>query len=538
MDNSRLILAIVLCMGVLLGWGKFSEYMGWTPPPPTPQTAERSGIEGQPPVPVPAPVVPAPPPEIVSATASPGHSIRVTTPLYEAELHSSGGFLESFRLTRFGMEAARGDTPVERVNLIGPTARGKASLGILLDGRPTWSDAEWSVADSDLNLRAGQTGSIRLIGLVNDITITREMTFHADTYLITDRISLSSEQDRLVRLGLTVSAEDLSFGAVHYNETRAAWHINNSLKEEAKANNLSRGLTASGDIQWAGIMSSYFLAAVAPADTANLGLRARLEDNVFRAVVEKSDLRLNAGQPIESNWSYWIGPKNRELLSVAPNELSAAINLGWFSVIASALLWLLNYFYGYVGNYGVAIILLTVLIKIILYPLSYKSYKSMSQMKKLQPMIEKIREKHGDDRQAMGQETMALYRTYKINPASGCIPILLQLPIFIGLYQALLNAIELRHAPFITTLPFTDLVWIVDLSVRDPYYITPIVMGATMLLQQKLTPIADPMQAKIMMLMPIVFLFIFLSFPAGLVLYWLVNNVLSIAQQWWMLRKD
>ena len=192
----------------------------------------------------------------------------------------------------------------------------------------------------------------------------------------------------------------------------------------------------------------------------------------------------------------------------------------------------------FVGNYGVAIIILTIIIKALFWPLSQKSYKSMEQMKKLQPMMTKIREKYADDREKMNAEIMQLYKTYKVNPAGGCVPMLLQIPVFFALYQALLGAIELRHAAFIPHLPFTDMVWLADLSAKDPYYITPLIMGATMFLQQRLSPpMGDPMQAKIMMFMPVVFTFLFLNFPSGLVLYWLVNNVLSIAQQWLMVRK-
>jgi YidC/Oxa1 family membrane protein insertase len=222
-----------------------------------------------------------------------------------------------------------------------------------------------------------------------------------------------------------------------------------------------------------------------------------------------------------------------------PYHLDEALNYGWFTFLAKPLVSGLKFFYSYAGNYGVAIIILTILVKLLFWPLSQKSYKSMEQMKKLQPMVQKIKEKYGDDRQRMNQEVMELYKTYKVNPAGGCLPMLLQIPVFLGLYQGLLNAIELRHAPFIAHLPFTDIVWLADLSAKDPFYITPVVMGATMLLQQRLTPApADPTQAKIMMFMPVVFTFMFLNFPAGLVVYWLVNNVLSIGQQWWMLRKS
>ena len=190
------------------------------------------------------------------------------------------------------------------------------------------------------------------------------------------------------------------------------------------------------------------------------------------------------------------------------------------------------------GNWGVAIILLTILIKVVFWPLTAKSYSSMEKMKELGPMMQKIKDKYKDDKEAMNKEVMALYKTYGVNPASGCLPLLIQMPVFFGLYQALLTSIELRHADFITYLPFTDKLWLVDLSARDPFYITPIIMGITMLLQQRLTPQAmDPRQQKIMMVLPIVFTFLFLAFPSGLVIYWLCNNVISIGQQWWMLHK-
>ena len=207
-------------------------------------------------------------------------------------------------------------------------------------------------------------------------------------------------------------------------------------------------------------------------------------------------------------------------------------------MIAKGLLWLLEFFQKYVNNWGVAIILLTVLIKALFWPLTAKSYASMEKMKKLQPHMVAIREKHKDNKELMNKEVMALYKTYGVNPASGCVPILIQMPVFFGLYQALLTSIELRHAPFITYLPGTDIIWLADLSAKDPFYITPIIMGLTMFIQQKMSPPAtDPTQQKIMMFLPLIFTAMFLSFPSGLVVYWLVNNVLSIAQQRMMAKK-
>ena len=190
----------------------------------------------------------------------------------------------------------------------------------------------------------------------------------------------------------------------------------------------------------------------------------------------------------------------------------------------------LKFFYGFIGNYGFAVILLTVCIKLIFWPLTQKSYKSMKGMQKLQPEMKKMREKHGKDKQKLNQEMMSFYKDNKVNPLGGCLPMVIQIPVFFALYRVLLGSIELRHAPF--------MLWITDLSAKDPYYVTPLIMGVTMFLQQKMTPTnMDPTQAKIMLMMPVVFTFMFLNFPSGLVLYWLTNNLLTILQQYLIKRQ-
>ena len=195
--------------------------------------------------------------------------------------------------------------------------------------------------------------------------------------------------------------------------------------------------------------------------------------------------------------------------------------------LAFPFLFLMQFLYQYVGNYGWVIIIITILTKIIFWPLGNKSYKSMKEMQKVQPKLTEIKERYKDDKQKMNAAVMELYKSHKINPLGGCLPVVIQIPVFIALYQLLSYAIELRHAPFFW--------WIQDLSAKDPYYITPIIMGATMLIQQKMSPpMGDPMQQKMMLLMPVVFTFLFLNFPSGLVIYWLINNVLSIGQQYYI----
>jgi YidC/Oxa1 family membrane protein insertase len=234
---------------------------------------------------------------------------------------------------------------------------------------------------------------------------------------------------------------------------------------------------------------------------------------------------IDPGGSAQVKASLYAGPQEQRRLQAAAPGLDLVVDYGWLAIIAWPLFWLLEKFYAFSGNWGVAIILLTVLIKIVFFPLSAASYKSMAKMKLITPRLQKLREMYAHDRQKMNQAMMELYKTEKINPLGGCFPILVQIPVFIALYWVLLAAIELRHAPF--------MLWIKDLSALDPYYVLPILMTATMVLQTRMNPVPpDPVQARVMQIMPFVFSIFFFFFPAGLVLYWLINNILSIAQQW------
>ena len=222
---------------------------------------------------------------------------------------------------------------------------------------------------------------------------------------------------------------------------------------------------------------------------------------------------------------FYVGPKDQETLEGLAEYLDLTVDYGFLWMLAKPIFAAMKFIHGVVGNWGWAIILLTVLIKLLLYPLSAASLRSMAKMRSLQPEMARLKELYGDDRQKMSQELMGLYKKEKVNPAGGCLPMLLQMPVFIALYWVLLESVEIRHAPWF--------LWIQDLSAKDPYFVLPLIMGGSMLLMQKLQPMpTDPMQAKVMQLMPIMFTFFFMFFPAGLVLYWTVNNLLSMAQQW------
>lgn len=534
METKRLVLAVTLCLGVMLGWQYLSEKMGWITPVPAEQQTEQMQQEQ-----VTTPTVASLP-----ATSLPvfnptkGREVTVTTPNYTAVLHSNGGVLKSFALKNYRV-AIDADAPA--IDLVDPDALGLAPLGLVVDGSRTWEDASWSFEGTDLSLTGEESGTLTFVGEMNGMRLMRNITFSANTYVIGEDLVLMDTEgvSRTTRLDFTFGTGQLSGDENRYNLTRVAWFAPDSgFSEETDTDTLEEGMVQNAEpLLWAGVMNNYFLGAIAPADD-NVALKARLQQGVYRIGMERSGIAIPANGEASVATAYYLGPKTADGLAKAPNLLNAALDFGMFTVLAEPLLAMLKFFFKYVGNYGVAIILLTIVIKIVFWPLSHKSYKSMEQMKKLQPMMQKVREKYPDDRQRQNQEVMALYKTYKVNPAGGCLPMIVQIPVFFGLYQGLLNAIELRHASFIATLPFTDIPWLADLSASDPFYITPIIMGGTMILQQMFTPsTGDPVQRKMMMFMPIIFTFMFLSFPCGLVIYWLVNNMLSIAQQWLMLRK-
>jgi YidC/Oxa1 family membrane protein insertase len=313
------------------------------------------------------------------------------------------------------------------------------------------------------------------------------------------------------------------------------------IDEIAKKNSLT------GNIRWMALESRYFMTSVIPVEEQAAAVRLSVfPGSGVEAQYILPEQTIDPGSGLKFEFLLFFGPKSMDAVRKAGHDLERIINFGFFHILAMPCLWLMNYLYSIIPNYGVAIIILTILSKILLWPLGTKSYKSMSQMKKLQPLIQEIRDKYKNDRKKMNEEVMRLHRTYSINPLGGCLPMLVQIPVFFALYRMLDQAIELRHAPFIG--------WINDLSAPDrlgsfnfaiPFMDAPygipvltLIMGATMLWQQKLTPATgDATQAKMMMLMPVVFTFIFINFSSGLVLYWLVNNVLSIGQQYYTQKK-
>jgi YidC/Oxa1 family membrane protein insertase len=303
----------------------------------------------------------------------------------------------------------------------------------------------------------------------------------------------------------------------------------NGKVEKKEFKDIAENKTLEGEILWTAFEEKYFLSAVLPQKELPHQVQVgRPNANALAYRLVFPHLTLKPGEKKSYLFALYLGPKEISLLEKQGSKLEKIINFGWFDIVAKPLLISLNFFYRFCGNYGIAIILITVIIKILFWPLTHKSFQSMKDMQKLQPEMQKLKEKYKDKKEELNREIMALYKKYNVNPLGGCLPILLQIPVFIALYSVLQDSIELRHANFISF-------WINDLSAHDPTYISPLLMGASMFYQQKMTPSsADPTQAKMMLMMPIVFTFMFLNFPAGLVLYWLVNNVLSIVQQFYI----
>ena len=389
-----------------------------------------------------------------------------------------------------------------------------------------------------LRLSASQPeGSITFRGqLSNGLMVQRVYRFHYASY--TFEVSTKLEGPSLPSGGSLVlfwGPGLLRHTDDEHRQGQTAEHprsyVNNKILHEAPAKAGEKRLDQ-GQVTWTALADTYFTAVLLPQEPAgDAVLTRRLEDDVFEIGLRTP---LSAERPLQTVRVY-VGPKLQPLLESVEPSLGKVIDLGFFSPLARPMLQLLRWMNSVVHNYGITIILVTVLIKIAFWPLTQASYKSMQAMQKLQPKMKELQVVYKDDRQALNRAMMEMYRENKVNPMGGCLPMVLQIPVFFAFYNALLYAVELRHTPFICWE--TEVWWIgrgiCDLSVYDPSYITPALMGISMFIQQKMTPTTtmDPTQAKIMQFMPLMFLIFFIKAPAGLVVYWLMNNVLSIVQQ-------
>ncbi len=459
-----------------------------------------------------------------------GQLITVQNDLYRAEIDSLGGQLKAFYLKEYRTDIAA-DSP--DLNLVTVTGRGPYPLSGGASFKGVWyqdSNLLYETSESSLAIDVNMADTILQLKaqLPSGETLIKEFTFQPQSYVLEVVYSFIDQG------GVVNKAEAVKLNWFHINKEQekkryvysgVVGFLGGKLYKPSKKENKVSRQELIGPLNWLGYTSKYFISAIIAPDEVAAGRAKGLIERADAAHLETC-LQVNQNNRLK----VYIGPKKGVLLKTIGMHLESSIEYGWFGIIARPLVQMLHFFNKYVHNYGIAIIILTILIKLAFYPLSQKSYKSMGKMKEVQPKLAKIKEKYKDDKARINKEMMDLYRTHKVNPFGGCLPIVVQIPVFFALYRALMVAIELRHAPFFG--------WIVDLSAKDPYYITPLIMGATMFLQQKMTPTTgDAMQAKMMLFMPIIFTFMFLNFPAGLVLYWLVNNVLSIGQQYMVMRQ-
>ncbi len=475
--------------------------------------------------------------------------IYIATPLYNITLSEYGAAITSCTLNNYKETNKKNSKPKE---LVSPEiVQGLFRLNLKRNSIPGLESAVFKaeIAEDKIIIKNGQRKIPFTWTSKDGIVVEKLLTFHSDSYVIDCTITIKNGASMPLNdsLGVSVAGfmDEAAEKAGRFTFSGPLGLINNDL-EEIKKKDIKEKDTYNGYITWAGYTGRYFMSCIIPEKQIKGEVKVSNLNDILTTTLYQPMERIDPGKMLAIPLSFFMGPKSLTILKESNKSLVRSVDFGWFTIIAKPLLIAMNFIYKILPNYGVAILVLTILIKLILWPLGTKSYKSMNEMKKVQPLMMEIREKYKDDKQKMNKEVMALYKTYKVNPASGCLPMLAQMPIFFALYRMLYQAIELRHAPFIG--------WIQDLSAPDrlfhfdfsiPFMQAPygiplltIIMGATFFLQQKMTPTAgDPTQAKMMMLMPVFMTVIFINFPAGLVLYFFANNIISMAQQYYIQKK-
>jgi YidC/Oxa1 family membrane protein insertase len=545
--DKKILIATVLLMGWLFIYFTFIAPKPKPAPPPAPQATSGQPAAGTPnpppPAPAPSPIAPAvasptpapapavpPPAELI---AQPEQTVWIENERFRAALSSRGGRIVKWELKDYRQTIKKDSAPVQLVPNLAAIPPGFG--GTLLPDVPGFP--------AELPMRVTDRAGDRVVfegTLPTGLTVRKTVTFSPEKYMARQKVELVNGTGAAVRTRIGTELFDQAVaaqaqgcgpscggGAEMLTQRNEVGFVRRSL-EKALVHK-AKPLDETAGVFWTGFDDVYFLSAVASTDPEKTGRTVEVDQaaRLVRTRLIHEAIDLAPGATGAREFVFYLGPKTKEGLVAAGFDFDRALDYGWFGAIADVCVRVLKFFHKYVKNWGIAIILLTIVVRVLLYPLTLKSYQSMSGMQRIQPLMQQVREQYKDDKQKMNEAMMRLYKEHGINPAGGCLPILLQLPIFIALYRAIYQSIELRHAAFG--------LWIQDLSAPDPYYVTPIVMGLTQWITQKLTPTAgDPAQVKMMQWMPVLFTFLFLNFPSGLVLYWLVSNILAIAQQQWI----
>jgi YidC/Oxa1 family membrane protein insertase len=528
MDTRRLVLFVIFSMSILMLWDAWQREN--TPTEKVAQVAP--AVANQPPDAV-RPSVVSDAPVNGDYKLQLGQRIHVTTDLFKADIETVGGDLRKLELLK---HRASDD---EKANFVLMDDAAKpmlyvAQTGLIGADLPNHNAVFTTIANS-FQMADGQDSlQVRLSWAgANGVTVDKVYTFYRDRYDI--EVSYEVKNGSTAAITPTVyyqivhDSQSNQGSALMPTFTGGSYYTETTKFKKLAFNDMEKEpLNITSKDGWVGLLQHYFVSAWIPKDGLERKFYTdKLSADIYRIGTKSTLTTIEPGASLIVPARLFAGPQTKRDLNATAPGLEYTVDYGWLTVIAAPLFWLLDKIHSVVQNWGVAIILLTILIKAAFFRLSASGYRSMAQMRELAPRLQSMKEKFGDDRQKMQMAMMDLYKKEKINPMGGCFPILIQVPVFIALYWVLLGSVELRHAPFFG--------WIQDLAAIDPYYILPLLMGATMLIQTRLNPKpTDPMQAKIMTWMPVIFSVFFFFFPAGLVLYWLVNNVLSIAQQWYI----
>ncbi|MEC5385052.1 membrane protein insertase YidC [Uliginosibacterium sp. H3] len=550
MDPKRLVLSVIFAVSVFILWENWNRYSN----PPQPVTAASQagsaasqGVPSATPglgqsaaVAAPGAVAAVPATGTVADYKSQPRAV-VKTDMIRAEVSALGGDIVHLELLK---HKATGDLANNFVILDeGKVHTYIARSGLLGQGLPDHRTV-FTLSTNQLELKDGQDSielRLQAPAAANGVSVTKVLRFHRGSYVVDVSYELANTGPaalqaqayfELARDGAAAEHTGGMIGGVS-TFTGPARYTEAKHFEKIAFSDIDKGKDDSKDVTtkdgWIAMVQHYFVSAFLPkGDVERVFFTRKIADNFYGTGV-KISVAVAAGQKTTVDMPLYVGPQEQKKLKALAPGLDLVVDYGWVTMIAVPLFWLLSFIHGVVGNWGWAIILLTILIKAVFFPLSAASYRSMAKMKTLMPKMKAIQERYASDKMKMNQEMMQLYKTEKVNPMGGCLPILVQIPVFMALYWTLLGAVEMRQAPWIG--------WIHDLSAMDPFYVLPVIMAVTMFIQSKLNPTPpDPVQAKVMMAMPLIFGVMFLWMPSGLVLYWVVNNTLSIAQQWQITR--
>lgn len=470
-----------------------------------------------------------------------GQIVNVTTDLLDVSIDTRGGEIVKVSLLKYD-ESQGSKQPILLLN-DDPKTEYIAESGLLGKQGPdtTQEQALYTASQTSYSLSPDQNEIVVKLNWENSsgLKVTKVFSFARDSYEINVGYDIDNKSTQpwegslytqLLRKNTPPANQSgmislaTYFGAAVSTPQTAFTKISFTDMEKANFNQTAQD-------GWAAMIQHYFISAWIPAKTAISNYYTQVMPNgLYTVGMIGKPLVVAPGATASTGAKLYVGPEIANLLEKAAPNLQRTIDYGWFWFISALIFWMMQKIYDVVGNWGWSIVIVTIIIKLLFYQLSAKSFRSMAAMKKLQPKIEMLKSRYADDKQKLTQSTLELYRQEKVNPMSGCLPILIQIPVFIALYWVLVESVQLRHAPFI--------LWIQDLSQHDPYYVLPVLMGLSMFVQQRLNPPSpDPMQQKVLMMMPIVFTVLFANFPAGLMLYWFVNNTLQFMQQWFVMHR-